>query len=333
MEKQIDDRPLMVSIRCLVYNHEPYLRQCLDGFVMQKTNFRFEAIVHDDASTDNSAAIIREYAEKYPDIIKPIIETENQYSKHDGSLRRIMDEACKGKYIACCEGDDYWTDPLKLQKQVDYLEAHPECGLVYTNFSILENRSGTINESVLGKSYRSIYESVGEWIKYASYVGPMTWLMRRDVYQHPPTIPTVDGSFTLFAHFLANSKVYCLINDNTATYRVLTESASHSKDLSKQYKYKKGVHDAQIKMIEYYSDKIAEPNQLINNINNRYYRRFLFHIIAYGDSIELKNSLSYSSDSWPFLKKCAARCATIVPLSFLVKKIVMLYLIKFNKIV
>ena len=78
-----DSRELMVSIRCLVYNHEPYLRQCLDGFVMQQTNFRFEAIVHDDASTDGSAAIIREYAAKYPDIIKPIYETENQYSKRD----------------------------------------------------------------------------------------------------------------------------------------------------------------------------------------------------------------------------------------------------------
>ena len=79
----------MVTIRCITYNHEPYIRQCLEGFVMQKTNFRFEAIVHDDASTDGTAAIIREYAEKYPDIIKPIYETENQYSKHDGSLRPL----------------------------------------------------------------------------------------------------------------------------------------------------------------------------------------------------------------------------------------------------
>lgn len=117
---------LMVTIRCLVYNHEPYLRQCLDGFVMQKANFRFEAIVHDDASTDGSAAIIREYAEKYPDIIKPILETENQYSKKDGSLTRIMNAHTHGKYVALCEGDDYWTDPLKLQKQVDFLEANPE---------------------------------------------------------------------------------------------------------------------------------------------------------------------------------------------------------------
>lgn len=129
-----DTRPLMVSIWCITYNHEPYIRQCLEGFVMQKTNFRFEAIVHDDASTDGTAAIVRKFAEKYPDIIKPIFETENQYSKHDGSLERIINEHTHGKYVATCEGDDYWTDPLKLQKQVDYLRSHPGCGLVYTAY-------------------------------------------------------------------------------------------------------------------------------------------------------------------------------------------------------
>lgn len=121
-----EERVPLVTIRCVVYNHEPYLRQCLDGFVMQRTNFLFEAIVHDDASTDGSAAIIREYAEKYPDIIKPIYETENQYSK--GTLGDIMLAAGhpKAKYIAYCEGDDYWTDPNKLQLQVDFLESHPD---------------------------------------------------------------------------------------------------------------------------------------------------------------------------------------------------------------
>ena len=94
----MDNDELMVSIRCLAYNHEPYIRQCLEGFIMQKTNFRFEAVVHDDASTDGTVAIIREYAEKYPNIIKPIYETQNQYSKHDGSLGRIMSAACTGKY-------------------------------------------------------------------------------------------------------------------------------------------------------------------------------------------------------------------------------------------
>lgn len=117
---------IIVSIRCSAYNHEAYIRQCLEGFVMQQTNFRFEAVVHDDASTDGTVAIIKEYAEKYPDIIKPIYETENQYSKHDGSLGRIINSHMRGKYIAMCEGDDYWIDPLKLQKQVDFLEAHPD---------------------------------------------------------------------------------------------------------------------------------------------------------------------------------------------------------------
>lgn len=158
MEQNKDNQqPLMVTIRCIAYNQEKYIRDCLEGFVMQKTNFRFEAIVHDDASTDGTAAIIKEYAEKYPDIIKPILETENLYSKHDGSLQRIMEEACKGKYVAFCEGDDYWTDPLKLQKQVDFLESHPDCSLCFHNaimhwedgraedalFSHIENRTYT----------------------------------------------------------------------------------------------------------------------------------------------------------------------------------------------
>lgn len=116
----------LVTTYTLVYNHGPYLRQCLDGLVMQKTNFRFKCFVHDDASTDDSAAIIKEYVEKYPDMFDAVLETENQYSKHDGSLARIVAQHLKGKYVAMCEGDDYWTDPLKLQKQVSFLESHPD---------------------------------------------------------------------------------------------------------------------------------------------------------------------------------------------------------------
>lgn len=144
MENQTLEQPLMVTIRCIAYNHEQYIRQCLEGFIMQKTNFRFEAIVHDDASTDKTADIIREYAEKYPNIIKPIFETENQYSKHDGSLRRIMDAHTHGKYVALCEGDDYWIDPLKLQKQVDYLEDHPDVVYSCHRYKILIDKSKEI---------------------------------------------------------------------------------------------------------------------------------------------------------------------------------------------
>ncbi len=137
------DTPV-VTIQCLVYNHEPYLRQCLDGFVMQKTNFPYEAIVHDDCSTDQSAAIIREYAEKYPDIIKPIYESENQYSKKDGRLVEIMNEHTRGRYVAFCEGDDYWTDPYKLQKQVEILEKDDSITMVYTGFNTVDFNSKPI---------------------------------------------------------------------------------------------------------------------------------------------------------------------------------------------
>lgn len=137
-----DNRPVMVTIRCTAYNHESFIRQCLDGFVMQKTNFRFEAIVHDDASTDGTADIIREYAAKYPEIIKPIYQTENQYSKRDGTIGRILNQHTRGKYVAMCEGDDYWTDPLKLQKQVDFLESHPDYVVCTHAYRIYEQEKG-----------------------------------------------------------------------------------------------------------------------------------------------------------------------------------------------
>ncbi len=131
---QENDFPL-VSIRCTVFNHEHYLRQCLDGFIMQKTNFRFEVIVHDDASTDGSAKIIEEYTQKYPDIIKPIYQKVNQFSLKKGGVRKAIDAAIspKSKYIAQCEGDDYWTNPHKLQTQIDFLESHPDYALCFHN--------------------------------------------------------------------------------------------------------------------------------------------------------------------------------------------------------
>lgn len=134
----------LVSVRCITYNHENYIAQALDGFLMQKTNFPFEVIVHDDASPDRTADIVREYEKKYPAIIKAIYQTENQYSKRDGTIARILNEACKGKYIAFCEGDDYWIDENKLQMQVDFLENNPEYSAYYGNIECID---GTGNPS------------------------------------------------------------------------------------------------------------------------------------------------------------------------------------------
>lgn len=134
--------PVLVSISCITYNHSAYIREAIDGFLMQKTNFKFEVLIHDDASTDGTSDIIREYEKKYPDIIKPIYQTENQYSKGDGTVGRIQRNRAKGKYYALCEGDDYWTDPCKLQKQVDFLEANPEYVFTFHDCETLEQNTG-----------------------------------------------------------------------------------------------------------------------------------------------------------------------------------------------
>ena len=127
------DTPI-VTICTVAYNHAPFIRQCMDGVLMQKTSFPIEFLIHDDASPDGTADIIREYEARYPDIIKAICQTENQFSKGAQIWSKYLFSAARGKYIAMCDGDDYWTDPLKLQKQVNFLETHPDyaiCGGKY----------------------------------------------------------------------------------------------------------------------------------------------------------------------------------------------------------
>ncbi|MCR5164831.1 MAG: glycosyltransferase [Thermoguttaceae bacterium] len=126
-----------LSICCITFNHAKFIRQTLDGFVMQKTNFPFEVLIHDDASTDGTADIIREYEAKFPDIIKPICQTENQWSKGVSISKTFNFPRVQGEYVAMCEGDDYWTDPLKLQKQADFLDAHPDYTICFHPVRIL----------------------------------------------------------------------------------------------------------------------------------------------------------------------------------------------------
>lgn len=220
------EKPILVAIRCIVYNHEPYLRDCLEGFVMQKTNFRFVAVVHDDASTDNSAAIIREYEEKYPDIIKPIYEIENQYSKHDGSLGRIMNaaiDATGAKYVALCEGDDYWTDPHKLQKQVDFLDTHPEYVLCCHRYKILNQNDGTWNQDYVASFFTE--DTNAEGFAFTKKDNLHTWITKTMtlMYRRDVIMPdTKQFKYWRDVHFnyymLKQRKGFCL-PDVAAVYR------------------------------------------------------------------------------------------------------------------
>lgn len=121
------DEEILVSVVCITYNHEEYIRNALDGILIQETDFRYEVVVHDDASTDNTPQIIRNYEEKYPDLFRCIYEQQNQFSIRGAqSLFGDVFSICRGKYIAICEGDDFWIDRHKLQIQIHWMEEHSE---------------------------------------------------------------------------------------------------------------------------------------------------------------------------------------------------------------
>lgn len=126
----------LVSICCVTYHHGPYLAQALDSFLSQRADVSIEILAHDDASPDETPAILRAYAERYPDVVFPLYETENQYQKGVAMDATFNFPRARGRFIALCEGDDYWSDPHKLKLQTDYLLAHPECTFCFTNATI-----------------------------------------------------------------------------------------------------------------------------------------------------------------------------------------------------
>ena len=131
----------LVSVICTAFNHADYIRETLDGFLAQRCDFPIEVIVHDDASKDGTAEIIREYTALHPHLFVPILQPENVYSR-GGRPWFICFERARGKYIAICEGDDVWTDPLKLQRQVNDLEAHPDRMLSFHDVSVIDDSGG-----------------------------------------------------------------------------------------------------------------------------------------------------------------------------------------------
>lgn len=211
---------IKVSVVCNAYNHGKYIRETLESFVSQKTDFSFEVLVHDDASPDNTADIIREYEQKYPHIIKPICQTENQYSKGVGITRIYQIPRVRGKYVALCEGDDYWTDPLKLQKQYDFLEAHPEyalcaCSTVWVDMETGKSTGRCRTEQDRDISLEEIIlETKGRIFQYA------TIMVRASVFCGMPEWTRHFGvGDTPLAIYAATCGKVHMLSDTMAVYR------------------------------------------------------------------------------------------------------------------
>lgn len=152
-----DNYDCFLTVCCITYNHVGYISQCIEGFLMQKTTFPIRIIIHDDASTDGTTDILKDYERKNPSLIKLILQIENKYSKGIDIFSTYIYPILNCKYIATCEGDDYWTDPYKLQKQVDFLEANPK--YVFCGHNFMNNIDGWITE----------HRNVDSWYKKGVY--------------------------------------------------------------------------------------------------------------------------------------------------------------------
>lgn len=299
----LDKRKVMVSIHCIAYNQEKYIREALDGFVMQKTNFPFVAIVHDDASTDNTASIIREYAEKYPDIIKPIFETENQYRKPGSPLRKIMQhaiDATGAKYVAYCEGDDYWTDPLKLQKQVDFLENNPDFTMCFNSIEVINEHTGSKYPlaKVDTREYSSneIIESM--ILQTASVVIRKDILFSERYKKAKADSRFKSGDIILYLAAASIGRIYC-IADFMSVYRI------NSGGVTNVMRKDPFIFVNEVKLMnEYFGDKFSRSFK--NNLAKGYLRTFLIGIKTLRPKVIGKSIVGLSKNIW-FLRLSSIR--------------------------
>lgn len=298
----------MVSVLCNTYNHERYIKDALNGFIMQKTNFKFEVLIHDDASTDKTADIIREYEAKYPDIIKPIYQTENQFSKKVKILRTYQYPRAKGKYIAMCEGDDCWIDENKLQKQVDFLEANPNCVMTCHNSIKINHQTGEqkVENPIEKRGYATAYDIITDkprlWIATASLVFEKRLL---DTYpEFFRTLPV--GDMPLRWYCFAMGDVY-YFEDVMSVYNYKVPgswSASRSGQTKNLEKY-----------LEFY-DKYNEftDYKYADYVNDEALKRKFYHYVSNCDVKEItKKEYAHLYKKLPFKEKVYIRLYRYIP--------------------
>lgn len=284
---------IMVSICCTTYNHEKYINETIDSFLAQKTNFKFEILIHDDASTDLTQSIIREYTSKYPDIIKPIYQKENQYSKIR-HVNEFNEKRALGRYIAICEGDDYWIDNQKLQKQVDFMETNPDFSICVHNAFYFSEKKDKIIGNVRPKDEISGLYSSDKIILGGGGLFPTNSMFYRTKFaQNYPSFyyDAPVGDYPKMIYFSLLGNVYYM-SDIMSVYRTENSESWSGKHLNKNNQFGQGIIEHNIKIIEMLNRINQYSDEKYHNSINKAIRRLeMNNFVVQRDYSFLKSNL------------------------------------------
>ncbi|MHA1381636.1 MAG: glycosyltransferase [Candidatus Helarchaeota archaeon] len=334
-QKWAEEIEPLVSISCLAYKHENYIRTAIEGFLMQETNFKVEILIHDDASPDRTADIIREYEAKFHQLIKPKYQKDNQFSQIGCLVGGLDLKRAQGKYIALCEGDDYWTDPYKLQKQVDFLENNPDYGMVHSDWDIIFTKNKKIIRSI--NKTRNIHipkKNYFDELLLNNYIGTLTVSVRKALIVNffelhlNKYIEWKMGDLPLWLYLAKHSKIG-YIDQSFAVKRELPESLSNNKDKRKRYAYKKSGYDIRFYFANIYG--CSKSTKL--KLKKKYNEFNLKYSVLLGKKKEAKKSYTFlKQNESDFKKKLKYFYIFLGTKSFFVSFLLGLYLLVNEKI-
>jgi glycosyltransferase involved in cell wall biosynthesis len=255
MNFDVREHEPVVSVNLITYNHAPYIRECLDSLLMQQTSFPYEVVIGEDESTDGTREICIEYAEKYPDRIVLILRSQSEPGREAFLSQGVYNyvettKKCRGKYNALCDGDDTWTDPLKLQKQFDIMEADPKLSLVHSNYDKLDESSGCRIKNA-GSKYRpkqgmtvSRPELLDVLQRSYAIAASTAFLRTKDaleIFENNQELfrKCPMGDTTTWCE-LVHYGLFCFQNESLCLYRILPESDSNSRSAARRFKFING---------------------------------------------------------------------------------------------
>lgn len=292
----------LVSVLMLAYNHESYIAEAIEGVLSQTSSYSFELIVSEDCSTDRTREIALDYQSRYPDLIR-VLYSEKNIGMMKNFTRAL--KACRGKYLAYCEGDDKWIDPLKLQLQIDYLEANPDCGLVYSDYDRKHETSGRIVRNYVQKSGKgkvtspNIYDIVEKRVDIRACTVVTKTNLTRKIRKDDPYLNGENflmGDTQSYAQISMQSKLH-FIPKSLAMYRLVSESSTQSQDICKRIRFQ--ISDAEMYM--YLCKKYSLKESVYDFYRSKLIRESL-HLAYYEKDVSRSQSIINSNNDITTIK-------------------------------